>query len=140
MSWKKLNKELNKERSEGWLEDIKVVLNATTVSPIYIPTVWEEWIKAVNQKSPPASEDPEDPPKQPKKSTDPKPIRKHVAKKSSTGQQKSGTKKDDSKDNSQSQAEDPGKQPGDPTDELIHHLQVKTLKDPNHQEMILKVL
>ena len=103
-------KELNKERLEGWLEDIRVVLNAATLSPIYIPTVREEWIKAVNQKSPPALEDPEDPAKQPKKPADPKPVRKHVARKSSTRQQRSGSKKGDSKDVPQPQAEDPEKQ------------------------------
>ena len=102
---------------EGWLENIRVVFNAATLSPIYIPTVREEWKKAVNQKSPPTSEDPEDPAKQPKKSADPKPVRKPVAKKSSTKQQKSGSKKDDGKDKSQSQAEDPEKQPEGPIDE-----------------------
>ena len=110
-------KELNKERLEGWLENIRVVLNAATLSPIYIPTVREEWIKAVNQKSPPALEDPEDPAKQSKKPVDPKPVRKPVAKKSSTRQQRSGSKKGDRKDVPQSQAGDPEKQPEGPVSE-----------------------
>ena len=65
-----------------WLEDLEMVLRATDMSPVYIPTVREEWIKAVQQKPSPTLEGPENPPRQPNKPMDPKPARKHVAKKS----------------------------------------------------------
>ena len=67
--------EPEKEWLGCWLEDLEMVLSATEMSPIYIPTVREEWIKAVQQKPSPISEDPEKPPKQPNKSTGPKPAR-----------------------------------------------------------------
>ena len=74
-----------KEQLGDWLEDVEMILGATAMSPIYIPTVREEWIKAVQQKPTPALEDPENLPKQPNKPTGPKPARKHVAKKSGAG-------------------------------------------------------
>ena len=43
-------KEINKEKLEDWLNDIRAVLDAMAVSPIYIPTVREEWIRVINQK------------------------------------------------------------------------------------------
>ena len=94
-----------------------MVLKATEMSPIYIPTVREEWIKAAQQKPPPILEDPENLPRQPNKPIDPKPVRKHVAKKSGVRQQKSDNKDDDNKNKSQQQTEDPGDQPGDLTGE-----------------------
>ena len=79
---KKILMETDKEQLEHWLEDLELVLRATEMSPIFIPTVREEWIKAAKQKPSPGLEDPEKPPRQPNKPTDPKPARKHIAKKS----------------------------------------------------------
>ena len=52
---------------------------------IYIPTVKEDWIKAVQLKPSTTLGDPGNPPKQPNEPTGPKPARKHVAKKSVAG-------------------------------------------------------
>ena len=115
--------EPEKERLGCWLEDLEIVLSATEMSPVYIPTVREEWIKAVEQKPSPISEDPENPPKQPNKPTGPKPARKNVAKKSGAGCQKAGDKDENEGDNSQQdpniplQTEDLGGQPGDVLEE-----------------------
>ena len=79
---KKILMETDKERLGHWLEDLELVLRATEMSPIFIPTVREEWIKAAKQQPSPGLEDPEKPPRQPNKPTDPKPARKHIAKKS----------------------------------------------------------
>ena len=43
-------KEINKEKLEDWLNGIRAVLDARVVSPIYILTVREEWIRVFNQK------------------------------------------------------------------------------------------
>ena len=59
-----------------------MVLRATDMSPVYIPTVKEEWIKAAKQTPSPVLENLERPPPQPNKPMGPKPTRKHVAKKS----------------------------------------------------------
>ena len=72
--------EPEKELLGHWLEDLEMVLSATDMSPVYIPTVREEWIKAVQLKPSIPLGDPGNPPKQPNKPTDPKPARKHVAK------------------------------------------------------------
>ena len=109
--------EPERERLECWLKDLEIVLRATNMSPVYIPTVREEWIKAVQQKPFPAPEDPENPLGQPRKPTDPKPTRKHVAKKSGARRPKSDKKKDNKKDNLQQHTEDPGDEPGDLTEE-----------------------
>ena len=122
------------------MESVRVVLNAATVLPIYIPTVREEWIKAVNRKSPPASEDPEDPAKQPKKTVDTKTGKKPVAKKSSSRQQKVGSKKDDDKDKSQSQEEDLGEHPEGPIGQADPPHPSKKPEGPNLQKSILKGL
>ena len=74
-----------KERLGHWLEDLEMVLKATDMSPVYIPTVKEEWVRAVQLKPPTPQEDPENLPKQPNEPTGPKPARKHVAKKSGAG-------------------------------------------------------
>ena len=115
--------EPEKEQLGCWLEDVEVVLGATDMSPIYIPTVREEWIKAVQQKPTPIPEDPENLPKQPNKPTGPKPTRKHVAKKSRAGRQKAGDKDENKGDISQQdpivplQTGDLGGQPGDVLEE-----------------------
>ena len=36
--------EPQKELLEHWLEDIEMVLRATEMTPVYIPTVKEDWI------------------------------------------------------------------------------------------------
>ena len=115
--------EPEKERLEHWLDDLEMVLSATEMSPVYVPTVREEWIKAVQQKPPSILEDPENPSKQPKKPTEPKPARKYIAKKSGAGRQKAGKKDDNKKDKPQQdlnlplQTEGLGDQPGDVLEE-----------------------
>ena len=96
----KVSMKSDKERLEHWLEDLEMVLKATDMSPVYIPTVKEEWIRAVQLKPPTPHENPENLLQQPNKSTGPKPARKHVAKKSGAGQQKCDDKNKDKDDNS----------------------------------------
>ena len=93
--------ENDKEWLGCWLEDLELVLRATDMSPIYIPNVREEWIKAAKQKPFPILEDPEEPPRQPNKPTDHKPAIKHVAKKNGGRRQKSDNKNNNEKDESQ---------------------------------------
>ena len=113
---------VDKERLEHWLEDIEMVLRATKMSPVYIPDVREQWIKAVKQKPPSIPEDPENPSEQPKKLMDPKPVRKHVAKKSGTGCQRA-RKKDEDKEGEPQQILNIPLQSGDtleePTDDPL---------------------
>ena len=56
--------EPEKKRLERWLEDLEMTLRATEMSPVYIPTVRAEWIKAAQQKPTPTPEDSENPPSQ----------------------------------------------------------------------------
>ena len=93
--------EPEKEWLERWLDDLEMTLSATEMSPVYIPTVREKWVKAAQQKPTPTPEDPEKPPRQPNEPTGPKPSRKHVAKKSGAGRQKTGGEDDNKGDNSQ---------------------------------------
>ena len=58
--------ENDKEWLGHWLEDLELVLKAIDMSPVYIPTVREEWIKAAKQKPSSILEDPEEPPRQTK--------------------------------------------------------------------------
>ena len=58
-----------KELLECWLEDIEMVLCATEMTPVYIPTVKDDWIKAVQLKPSTTLGDPGNPPKQPNKLT-----------------------------------------------------------------------
>ena len=74
--------ESDREKLSHWLENIEMVLRATEMSPVYVPTLNEEWIKAAKQKPTPALENPEEPLPQPNKPKGPKLARKHVAKKS----------------------------------------------------------
>ena len=110
----------DKEQLERWLEDLEMVLKATDMSPVYIPTVKEEWVRAVQLKPRTPQEDPENLPKQPNKPTGPKPAIKHVAKKSGAGRQKSDDKNKDNSNhglNVPSQTEHLEEQPGDLTEE-----------------------
>ena len=77
--------EPEQEWLECWLEHLEMVLKATDMSPVFVPTVREEWVKAVELKPSTPLEDPENPPKQPNKPTGLKPARKHVTKKSGAG-------------------------------------------------------
>ena len=79
---KKVWMESDREKLNRWLENIEMVLKATEMSPVYIPTVNEEWIKAAKQKPTPALENPDEPLPQPNKLKGQKLARKHVAKKS----------------------------------------------------------
>ena len=72
----------DREKLSDWIADIEMVLDATKMSPVYVPTVKEEWIKVTKQKPTPSLESPDDPLPQPNKPKEPKPIRKYVAKKS----------------------------------------------------------
>ena len=71
--------ENDREKLKRWIDNIEMVLKATEMSPVYIPTVKEEWIKAAKQKPSPVLENPEEPPPQPNKPMGPKPARKHLA-------------------------------------------------------------
>ena len=93
--------EPEKEWLECWLEDLKMTLRATEMSPVYIPIVREEWIKAAQQKPTFTPEDPEKPPSQPNEPPGSRTARKHTAKKSGAGHQKTGGKNDNIGDNSQ---------------------------------------
>ena len=108
----------DKEHMECWLENVEVVLHTTEISPIYIPSVREEWIQVVRQKPPSIPEDLGNPSEQPKKPMDPKPVRKHVAKKSGTGRQRD-RKKDEDKGNEPQQNLNVPSQPGDTLEEPI---------------------
>ena len=57
--------EPEKKQLGRWLEDVEMILGATAMSHVYIPTVREEWIKAVQQKPTPILQYPENLPKQP---------------------------------------------------------------------------
>ena len=120
-AWLKPQKEL----VEHWLEDIEMVLHATTMTPFYIPTVKEDWIKAVQLKPSTTLGDPGNLPKQPNKPTGPKPAREYVAKKSEVGCQKAGKKDENEEDNSQQdpimpvQKENLGGQPRDVPEEPL---------------------
>ena len=116
--FKKIWIETDRERLSNWLGDIEMVLRVTEMSSLYVPTVKDEWIKAVKQKPTPTLENPEEPLPQPNKPKGPKPVRKNVAKKSEVRQQKTGEKGDDEKGESQQQTEDPEDQPGDVIEEL----------------------
>ena len=104
----KVVQEMNRDKLKDWLNSIRAVLEATAVSPIYIPTVREEWIKIVKQK-----EGLKEPTEEPKKSEEPKPIKRSVARKSGTKQPRSGSKVDP-KRSLPSMEGDPGEHPEDP--------------------------
>ena len=101
----------DKEHVKHWLENVEVVLHTTEMS------VREEWIQVVRQKPPSIPEDPENPSDPSKKLTDPKPARKHVAKKSGAGHQR--RKKDEDKGNKSQQNPNVPSQPGDTLEEPI---------------------
>ena len=68
--------EPEKEWLGHWLEDLEMVLKATDMSPVFIPSGKEEWVRAVQLKPSTPQEDPENLPKHPKEPTGPKPVRK----------------------------------------------------------------
>ena len=72
----------DREKLSDWIADIEMVLGVTKMSPVYVPTVKEEWIRAAKQKPTGTLENPDKPLPQPNKPKGPKPVRKHVAKKS----------------------------------------------------------
>ena len=78
--FEKVCMESDRERLSVWLEDIEMVLGATKMSSVYVPSVKEEWIKAAKQKPTQTPENPEEPLPQPNKPKGPKSARKHVAK------------------------------------------------------------
>ena len=110
--------ESDREKLSDWIADIEMVLEATKMSPVYVPTVKEEWIKAAKQKPTPTLENPDEPLPQPNKPKGPKPVRKHVAKKSGGRRPKNGNKGDNKKVESQQETLDSEDQPGDVTEEL----------------------
>ena len=71
--------EAQKDTLARWLEDIEKVLNFTKTTTTFIPTIKEEWVKAVQLKP---STTLGDPGNRPNKPTDHTPARKHIAKKS----------------------------------------------------------
>ena len=100
--------EAHKGTLAGWLEDIEKVLCFANTTTTYIPTVKEEWIRAVQLKPSTSLGDSGCPPN---KSADPGPVRKHMAKKSGAGRQRSAGRADGLEG-------DPlGGQPGAPGDE-----------------------
>ena len=75
-----------KETLACWLKDIEKVLNFAHTTTTYIPTVMEEWVRAVKLKPSTTLGDPGKPPPKPGKPTDHTYARKHTAKKSGAGQ------------------------------------------------------
>ena len=56
---------IDREILSDWIADIKMVLGATETSPVYIPTVNKEWIRAAKQKPTSTLEIPDEPSPQP---------------------------------------------------------------------------
>ena len=100
--------EAQKGTLAGLLEDIEKVLHFADTTTTYIPTVKEEWIKAVQLKPSTTLGDPANPPN---KSADPIPARKHMARKSGAGRQRSAGRADGLESDSL------GGQPREPGDE-----------------------
>ena len=98
--------EMNIDKLNQWLDHIRIVLKATTVSPMYIPTVRQVWIDVVKQK-----EGLNESTKKPTKSEEPKTAKKSVAKKS--GIKRTGGKVDPKKSLSSTEGE-PGERSEDP--------------------------
>ena len=107
-----------RERLSDWIADINMVLDAARISPVYVLTVKEAWIRAAKQKPTPTLENPDEPSPQPNKPKGPKPVRKPVARKSGGKGAKNEDKDDSKKGELQPQTVDPENQPGDATEEL----------------------
>ena len=103
----------DRERLNDWIADINMVLDATQISPVYVPTVKEAWIRAAKQNPTPTLENPDEPLPQPNKPKEPKPVRKPVARKSGGKGARKEDKDDGKKGEMQPQMEDPEDQPGD---------------------------
>ena len=109
--------EAQRDTLAHWLADIEMELSFTQTTTTYIPTIKEQWVKAVQLKLSTTLGDSGNQPAKPKP-TDPTPARKHTAKKSGAGQQRSASK-------TPSREDDPQKglgkqsQTGDPFD---HHV------------------
>ena len=97
--------EADRDTLNKWIDNIEMVLRATEMSPIYVPTIKEEWIRAARQKTIPVVEDPKEPPVQPKILTGPKTAGRHVAKKSGRKRKKTDEKSDGKQDKSQQQGD-----------------------------------
>ena len=141
----KVGMENDRERLNGWLENFEMILRATEMSPVYVPTVKEEWIRAAKQKPTSSLEIAEEPLPQPNKPKGLKLVRKHVAKKSWGRRQKAGDKSESQKEEPQQQsvdledqpeeiAEEPGEEPlpqgSDPKDSQLLGTDSKNLSTP----------
>ena len=77
--------EAQKDILAHWLKDIKVMLSFAQTTTTYIPTVKEEWVRAVQLKPSTTLGDPGKPPPKPNKPTDHTSARKRTTKKSGAG-------------------------------------------------------
>ena len=102
--------EAQKETLVHWLEDIEKVLRFADTATTYIPTVKEAWITAVQLKPSTTLEDPGNPPNKP---TDPTPARKHMAKKSGAGRQRTAGRTDGLESDPQKELGGQPRKPGD---------------------------
>ena len=115
--------EAQRETLTRWLEDIEMALSFAKTTTTYIPIIREELVRAVQLKPSTTLGDPGYPPNRPNKPTDPTPARKHTAKKSGAGQQRTANKAaslegDPQKGlGKQSQADDLGGRPGESVEE-----------------------
>ena len=85
---------IDRDRLNDLIADINMVLDATQISPVYIPTVKEVWVRAAKQKPTPTLENPDKPSPQPNKPKGSEPIEKPVARKSGG----KGSRKEDKDD------------------------------------------
>ena len=108
----------DREKLSEWTADIEMVLGATKMSPVYVPTVKEEWIRAAKQKRTATLENPDKPLPQPNKPKGPKPVRKPVARKSRGKWPKDDNKGDNKKGGLQQQIVNPENQPGNVMEDL----------------------
>ena len=100
-----------------WIADINMVLDAVRISPVYVPTVKEAWVRAAKQKPTPTLENPDEPLLQQNPPNKPKPARKLVARKSGGRVARKEDKDDGKKGKVQPQIENPEDQPGDTIEE-----------------------
>ena len=108
----------DREKLSEWIADIEMVLGATKMSPVYVPTVKEKWIGAAKQRPTATLENPDKPLPQPNKSKGPKPVRKPVARKSGGKGPKDDNKGDNKKGGLQQQIVNPENHPGNVTEDL----------------------
>ena len=108
----------DREKLSKWIVDIEMVLQVTKMSPVYVPTVKEEWIRAPKQKPTATLENPDKPSLQPNKPKGPKPVRKPVSRKSGGKGPRDDNKGDNKKGGLQQQIENPENQPGNVMEDL----------------------